>query len=88
MFGPYLQNKNFPKYGIYAGTQQITNFYYTTNSVKINDQIFQKIQKSPVLGPFLAHFSNFEGKNYFLENTAVMHNFIWVSSPMPKFRKN
>ena len=33
-------------------------------------------------------FLDFWGKNFFSKNLAVMHNFIWVSSTMPKFSKN
>ena len=43
------------------------HFHYRTNSVKINGNIFQYIQK--VL--FLAHFPNFWGKKFFLENPAL-----------------
>ena len=48
-------------------------FHYRTNSVKINDKIFQYIQK--IL--FLAHFCPFSqfwgAKNFFLENPALSH---------------
>ena len=43
------------------------HFHYRTNSVKINGNIFQYIQK--VL--FLANFPNFWGKKFFLENPAL-----------------
>ena len=35
------------------------NFHYRSNSVKINDQIFQGIEKNPVFGPFWAPFFKF-----------------------------
>ena len=44
-------------------------FHYRTYSVKINDKIFQYIQKAL----FLAHFPNFVGKKLFLENPALSH---------------
>ena len=59
------------------------NFHYKTNSAKINDKIFQYIKKTP----FLAHFPNFWGKNFFLENPALSRKTSWVSSIMTKFRK-
>ena len=46
---------------------------------------FKKPCFSPVLGPF----SPFLGKKDFPgKSSSVMHNFIWVSSTMPKFRKS
>ena len=52
-------------------TANMINFYYRSNSVKINDQIFQWIEKNM----FLAHFgpfSQFFGKKIFLsENPAL-----------------
>ena len=44
-------------------TANNTNFHYKTNSVKINDKIFQHIKKAL----FLA------AKNFFLENLALSH---------------
>ena len=58
------------------------NFDYRTNSVKINDKIFQQIQKTLFFGHFWSK-PNFSKKSCF-----VMYNFIWVSRTMPKFRKN
>ena len=39
---------------------------------------------------FFIHFPNFgvQKKKKIMENPAVTHNFIWVSSSMTKFRKN
>ena len=54
-FGPYLMKKNSHKHGICTGTQQIS-FHYRTNSVKINDQIFQQIQKTLFLAYFWSIF--------------------------------
>ena len=69
-------------YAIATYTNCQTNcFHYRTNSVKTNDQIFQ-IKKScfwPIFGPFSQICQG---------NLAVRCNFIWVSSTMPKFRKN
>ena len=67
-FGPYLRNKNFPKYGICAGTQQKC-FHYRTcttsygflalcqNSEKTNDTIPRKrldrrTDRPYFIGPF------------------------------------
>ena len=46
---------------------------------------FFNIFKKPC---FWSIFPIFGEKIFFLENPAVTHNFIWVSSIMPKFRKN
>ena len=56
---------------MYRNTANNRNFHYRTNSVKINDRIFQYIQKNPVFGPFLSHFHNFWGKKIFLGNPAL-----------------
>ena len=70
---------HFPKYGNCPAKN--INFHYRTNLVKINDQIFLKIQK--IL--FLVNFSNFGGKKCFSRKSgSVMHNFMRVSSTMPK----
>ena len=34
-------------------------------------KFFNILKKTPVFGPFLAHFANFGGKNIFLENPAL-----------------
>ena len=68
------------------------NFHYRTNSVKINDKNFPWIQKTlssvhfwsifPILFGFFWVF-------FFFEKSGVAtHNFRWISSTMPKFRKN
>ena len=50
---------------------------------------FFNIFKIPLLWPIFGPFLQFWGvKKIFLENPADTHNFIWVSSIMPKFRKN
>ena len=63
-FGPYLRNQNFPIWDLCRNTANI-NFRYRTNSVKINDKVFQYIKKNPVL----AHFPNFWGKKKFSEKS-------------------
>ena len=64
------------------------NFHYRTNSEKINDKMFQYIPKSQCFGPFLVHLPNFWSKKDFSgKSIFVTHNFKWVSSTMPKFRK-
>ena len=62
-------------------------FHYRTNSVKIKDKTFQYIQKTLFLAIF-DPFSQFWGQKIFSRKSgSVAHNFIWVSSIMPKFRK-
>ena len=52
----------------HSNTANNKNFHYRTNSVKINDKIFQYIQKTL----FLAHFPRFFGQKFFsLENPAL-----------------
>ena len=49
---------------------------------------FFNIFKIPLFWPIFGPFLQFWGvKKIFLENPADTHNFIWVSSIMPKFRK-
>ena len=65
------------------------NFHYRTNIVKINGNIFQYTQKLLFLAHFCLIFPIFEAKKIFSEKSgSATHNFIWVSSSMPKFRKN
>ena len=47
------------------------SFHYRTNSVKINDKIFQSIKKNPVFGSFLVLFPNFGAKLFFPENLVL-----------------
>ena len=51
---------------------------------------FSNKLKKPCFWPILGLFSQFWGKkNFFLRKLgSVTHNFIWVSSTMPNFRKN
>ena len=51
-------------------------------------KFFNKFKKTLFLAHFRAIFPIFGTKKRFLENSAVMHNFIWVSSNTTKFRKN
>ena len=65
------------------------SFHYRTNSVKINDKIFQSIKKNPVFGSFLVFFPNFGAKTFFSRKPgSAMHNFIWVSSSMLDTKTN
>ena len=57
------------------------NFYYITNSVKINENFFNKL-KNPVFGPFFLFWGQ---KVFFWKFSSVMHSFMWISSTMPKF---
>ena len=63
--------KILPKYGTFAGTQQIC-FYYRTNSIKINDQSFQKILKTLFLVHFWSIFPVF-GVKYFFWKIQLCH---------------
>ena len=85
-FWPISQEPEFSQiWDLCRNTANDINLHYITNSVKINDKIFQCIQKNP----FMAHFPNFGDKKFCSgKSSSVMHNFIWVSSIMPKFRKN
>ena len=66
-----------------------TNFHYRTNSVKINDKIVQYFLKKTCFWPIFDPFSQFFGeKNISGKSSSITHNFIWVSSTMPRFRKN
>ena len=56
------------------------NSHYRTNSVKINDQFFKKIQKTY----FWPIFPIFGAKKVFPKNQAVMHNFIRVLYMIPR----
>ena len=77
------------QYGICGNTANNINFHYKTNSLQINHKIFQKnAKKKQVFGSFLIHIPNFWGKKIFLENLAIMQNFIRVSRIIPKFWKN
>ena len=84
-FWPISQEPEFSQiWDLCRNTGNIINFHYRTNSVKINNTIFQYIQKTL----FLAHFPNFGGKKNFAGKPgSVTDNFIWVSSIMSKFRK-
>ena len=88
-FWPISQEPEFSQiWDLCRNTTNNINFHYRTSSVKISYKIFQYIQK--IL--FLAHFCPispiFEAKIFFLENPAATQNLIWVSSIMPKFRRN
>ena len=89
-FWSISQEQKFSQiWDLFRNTANNISFHYTIKPVKINDHIFQYIQKNPVFGPFLVHFYKFWGKKFFSgKSSSVTHNFIWVSSTMPKFRKN
>ena len=48
-----------------------THFHYGTISIKINDKIFQYIQKALFLAHFQPIFPIFGAKKFFLENPAL-----------------
>ena len=72
-FGPY-----FPEFcQIWDLCRNIANnihFHYRTNSVKINDKIFQYIHKTLFLAHFWPIFPILGAKIFFLENQSVTHN--------------
>ena len=58
-------------------TENNINFNYRTNSVKINDQIFQYIQNTLFLAYFWLIFLIFWAKIFFLENPAQPRTTIY-----------
>ena len=85
-FWPTSQEQKFSQiWDLYRNTANKVYFHYRTNSVNINDQIFKQIQKTLFLDHFWSIFPIFGVKKFFLENP---YNSIWLSSTMPKFRKN
>ena len=78
----HISGKNFPQiWDLHGKTVNNINFHYRTKQVKLNDQLFQQIQKNPYFSLFLVHFPNFGGKKKFSwKPDSAMHNFIWVSS--------
>ena len=72
---------------LFRNTANNINFNHWTNSVKIITIYFNKFKKL-CFGPFLVHLPNFGGQKHFSRKSgSVTHNFIWVSSTMPKFFK-
>ena len=49
-------------------------------------KVFNKLKK-PCFGPFWSIFPILGAKKHSRKSGSVMHNFIWISSTMPKFRK-
>ena len=78
-FWPMSQEQKFSQIWDFCRNTANINFHYRSNSVKINDQIFQGIEKNPVFGPFWAPFFKFWGqKKTFLENLALSHTTLNV----------
>ena len=70
VFWPIYQEQDFFHIqDLCMNTASNKNFHYRTNSVKINDQIFQQIEKTLVL----ANLSNFGGKKFFPKNPGLSH---------------
>ena len=61
--------RTFPDMGFVQNTANNINFCYRTNSVEINDRIFQHIQKTLFFGPF----SQFLGKIFFFWKIRLSH---------------
>ena len=73
-------SKFFPKYRIYAGTQQIP--------CKLMARFYSKF-KTTYFWPIFGLFSQFwRQKKFFPKIISGMYNFKWVSSTMPKLQKN
>ena len=78
-FRPISQEQNFSQtWDLCRNTGNNISFHYRTNSVKIDDQTFQQIQKTL----FLAHFPNFWGISPPKTSSSVTHNFKCVSSTL------
>ena len=82
-FFPYFRNKVFPKYVICGGTEKNINKIIFIEQIqkKLMTKFFIKLKKKQ----FWLIFSIL-GQKIFLNK--IHHNFIQVSSNMPKFRKN
>ena len=77
-FGPYLGNQNFPKtWDLCRNTANNIHFHHRTNSVKINDKIFQYIQKTLFLIHFWSIFPILGAKKVFLENPALSRTTLY-----------
>ena len=89
-FWPLSQEpKFFQIWDLCRNTANNKNFHYRTNSLKINDNIFPYIQKTLFLTHSWSIFPILGAKTFFSgKSGSVTHNFIWVSSIMPKFGKN
>ena len=88
-FWPISQEPEFSQiWDLCRNTANNINFHYRTNSVKINDKIFQYFQKKTCFWSIFGPFSQFLKKFFSRKSGSVKHNFIWVCSIMPKFRKN
>ena len=72
-FWPISQVQKISNMGFVLSTLNNTNFHYRTNSAKINDHIFQQIQKTLFLARFWSIFLIFGAKN-FTENSALSCN--------------
>ena len=60
------------------------NVHYRSNSVKIIE--FSDKLKKPCFWPILGRFFQFWGQKQV--SWKITHNFMWVSSTMPKSRKS
>ena len=70
-FGPYLRNKNFPKYGIYAGAKQIISIFIIEQiQYKSTAKFFNKFKKPSFL-PIFGSFPVSGAKRFPLENPAL-----------------
>ena len=86
---PISQKLEFSQiWDLFRNTTNNINIHYSTNSVKINDKIFQYIQKTL----FLAHFPNFWGKKFFFWkiqlSCTTSYGFLASRKLMIQFQEN
>ena len=71
-FWSISQEQKFSQiWDLFRNTANNISFHYTIKPVKINDHIFQYIQKTLFLAHFWSIFTSFGAKNFFPENPAL-----------------
>ena len=76
--------KVFQIWDLWRNTTNDINFYYRTNLVKPDDK---NNLKKPCFCHFWSIFPILGAKTHSRKSGSVMHNLIWISSTMPKFRQ-
>ena len=86
---PIFQKQNFSQiWDLCRNTANNVRFFYKTNSVKTNDQIFSWISNPPYLVYFQSISLIVGAKEIFPKYLAVTNNFIRVFSTMQKLKKS